>query len=66
MTGRAVELAVRRLKNLAADDNERIEIINQSILSGWKGLFPLKGVVRNGGYKQNDKSGSEPTLGDVY
>ena len=34
----------RRLINFlkSYNDNEKLEIINQSIINGWKGLFPLK------------------------
>jgi len=49
MTQRAVELAIKKLNGLAAvpfsdsiDDRLAIQILNQSVMNGWQGLFPLK------------------------
>jgi len=43
MTDRAVELLLIDLQKLAPDDERRkIEILNQSILKNWKGVFQLK------------------------
>lgn len=42
LTDRALILLLRNLDKFAKNDNEKIEIINQSILNGWKGIFPLK------------------------
>ncbi|MDE7207534.1 MAG: helix-turn-helix domain-containing protein [Lachnospiraceae bacterium] len=49
MTDRAVELAIKKLHELATvpfsdamDNNLAVQILNQSILNSWQGLFPLK------------------------
>jgi hypothetical protein len=42
MTDRAVELMIKELHKLSADSETQIEIINQSIMQGWKGIFALK------------------------
>lgn len=49
MTDRAVELAIKKLKELSAlpfsdsmDNDLAIQILNQSIMNSWQGLFPLK------------------------
>ena len=43
MTDKAIELAINTLNKLSAGDNEKaIQILNQSIFNGWRGLFPLK------------------------
>ena len=47
MTDRAIQLAVSKLKNLASSsgkfrEDEAIEILNNSIMNGWQGLFALK------------------------
>lgn len=42
MTERAIDLAWEKLRSLSTDENEQIQIINQSILRGWSGLFPIK------------------------
>ena len=42
MTERAIELMINKLNEMSKDINVQIEIINQSILNGWQGIFPLK------------------------
>ena len=42
MTTRALELLIKKLDKLANDDNTKIEILNESIMNGWNGIFPLK------------------------
>lgn len=43
MTDRAITLAMNKLEELSGGDTAlAVEIINQSILNSWKGLFPLK------------------------
>ena len=41
MTCRAVELMIVKLDGMTADSNEKIRILEQSIVNGWKGIFPL-------------------------
>ncbi len=42
MTKRAVELMINKLASMTPSISEQIEIINQSIMNGWQGVFPLK------------------------
>lgn len=49
MTDRAIELAIRKLKELSTlpfsdsiDNDLAIKILNQSVMNSWQGLFPLK------------------------
>lgn len=42
MTEKAILLLISNLEKLTPDNDERIEILNQSIMNGWKGIFPLK------------------------
>lgn len=42
MTDRAVELLIDKLNKLANDDETKIAILNQSIVNGWQGIFPLR------------------------
>lgn len=42
MTDHAIKLFLGKLDKLSNSDSEKIEILNQSIMNGWKGLFPLK------------------------
>lgn len=41
MTDHAIELLLTKLNGIAKDDETRIAILNQSIVQGWKGVFPL-------------------------
>ena len=42
MTDHAIELLINKLNKLSSDTSEQIEILNQSMLNGWQGVFPLK------------------------
>ena len=42
MTDRAMTLLINKLDKLGANDNEKIEILNQSIFNSWQGEFELK------------------------
>lgn len=43
MTEQAQRLAIGKLDELRKQGNDPAEVINQSILNGWKGLFPIRG-----------------------
>lgn len=63
-TGRAKELVGDKLDKLASNREEKIAILNQSIMSNWQGLFPLKGEVKYGQYSGSgggDAGGSAVT-----
>ena len=49
MTDRAITLMLSKLNKMTDNNDEKIEILNQSIINGWKGIFPLKEE------KQSDK-----------
>lgn len=42
MTERAITLIINRLNSLSHDKDEQIKIINQSIMRGWKSVYPLE------------------------
>lgn len=42
LTNRAIELSLSKLDKIAADDYEKIKIVQNAIMSGWTGFFPLK------------------------
>jgi hypothetical protein len=42
MTAHAVKLLISKLNGMTASIPEQIEILNQSIVNGWQGIFPLK------------------------
>ena len=47
LKGKGIELAIKKLDSLTADNDIKIEIINQSIMNRWTGLFPLKSDSKN-------------------
>ena len=70
MTTRALELLIKKLDRLANDDNTKIEILNESIMNGWNGIFPLKdnSTPKNkGGFnnesRSNTSKNNEPSKG---
>ncbi len=54
MTDRAIELMLIKLGKLSTDESEQIEILNQSIEQGWKGIFELKNKPTKTGNKAID------------
>lgn len=70
MTTRALELLIKKLDKLSNDDNTKIEILNESIMNGWNGIFPLKdnSTPKNkGGFnnesRSNTSKNNEPSKG---
>ena len=61
LTDNALELILKKLTKLTAKDNEKIEILNNSIMNSYQGIFAIKkeGANTNGnGYsKQNNEKG---------
>lgn len=47
MTDRAIDLAMKKLEALSGGDNDKaIEVLNQSVMNSWKGLFEVKGQAK--------------------
>ena len=72
MTTRALKQLMNKLNSLATNDFTKIEILNESILNGWKGVFPLKNdwtpINKNkGGFnnesRNNTSKDNEPSKG---
>ena len=54
MSDRAITLLLGKLNKMSNSVQEQIEILNQSILNGWQGIFPLKndsGSVNKSGFQ---------------
>ena len=73
MTTHALELLIKKLDKLSNDDNTKIEILNESIMNGWNGIFPLKDnstpINKNkGGFNNESRSNTskdnEPSKGE--
>lgn len=47
MTDHAVDLLIKKLNEMSPSIEDQIEIINQSIVNGWQGVFPLKDQGRS-------------------
>lgn len=61
MTDRAKELMLSKLSKMARTEQEQIAILNQSIMNGWQGVFPLGGDKHDTGghsYKEQPKAES--------
>ncbi|PJI09512.1 MULTISPECIES: helix-turn-helix domain-containing protein [Clostridium] len=58
LTNRGMELLLRKLDSLSENDNEKVEILNQSIFNSWQGIFPLKRGSEYG-TRRNIKKGNE-------
>lgn len=59
MTDRAITLMLNKLNKMTADNDKKIEILNQSIINGWKGIFPLKETKSKGSFDEFQKLGEE-------
>ena len=71
MTTRALKQLMNKLNSLATNDFTKIEILNESILNGWKGIFPLKNnwtPKNKGGFnnepRSNTSKDNEPSKGE--
>ena len=53
MTDRAKELMLSKLSKMARTEQEQIAILNQSIVNGWQGIFPLGGERKQKQAKQS-------------
>ena len=49
LTEHAFSLLLKKLDGMGSTDEEKAAIVNQSVMNSWKGLFPLKQEVRQGG-----------------
>lgn len=41
MADHSIELLIKRLDSMTSVSNEKIQILEQSMINGWKGIFPL-------------------------
>ena len=57
-TDNALKLIIKELEKLKSTGDEPNEVLKKSIMSGWTGVFPLKGV-QGGTYKQTNKTTNE-------
>lgn len=63
-TPHVVELAIGKLEKLRRDGHDPGEVLNQSSLNGWRGLFPLK-ESQNGRLQADRANSGKPRGGPV-
>ena len=49
LTTRGLELMIKKLYKITTNVNEQIEILNNSIMNNWQGIFPLKNEEKKNG-----------------
>lgn len=59
LTDRALRLILSKLDTLATTDGAKIDILNQSIVNNWQGVFPLKNY--SNGRQQQTTPQQQPT-----
>lgn len=66
MTDHAVKLMFSKLNKLSSDTDEQVEILNQSILNGWQGIYPLKREEKKSGQNGIAIDESKDDLDDLF
>lgn len=73
MTAKAIELAIGKLDQLRQAGNDPAAVLNQSVLSGWTGIFALKGdnsqKFAHDGYQKGTNSRTpsfQEKLNEIY
>ena len=66
MTDHAVKLMISKLNKLTSDIDEQVEILNQSILNGWQGIYPLKREENKRGQNGIAIDESKDDLDDLF
>lgn len=51
LTQRGLELMIKKLYGFTTNIDEQIEILNNSIMNNWQGIYPLKKDIRNSNIK---------------
>jgi hypothetical protein len=54
-TPRAIELAIGKLEKLRAEGHDPGEVLDQSVLHGWQGLFPIRAGGNGNGKSKEDR-----------
>jgi len=67
MTDRALEMLLHKLDTLASSDSEKIQILNEATINGWKSVYPLKkGSEKNAGNGNIEVPGLHREHVDTY
>lgn len=63
ITNRGLELAFKKLDELARTDAEKVAIVDQSVMNSWQGLFPLKDNNVNSAHTNYQKKSGQTQSG---
>lgn len=66
MSERALQLVVKKLKDMASDERTQIKLINQSLEHGWLTIYPLKEEQRVGKTGVRLAEEQDHTLDEVF
>lgn len=60
MSDRAITLMINKLESLSHDKHEQVQILNQSIMQGWTGLYALKYDDKSRGQSRSVHNNQQP------
>lgn len=60
MSDRAITLMINKLESLSHDKHEQVQILNQSIMQGWTGLYALKDDDKSRGQSRSVHNNQQP------
>lgn len=60
MSDRAITLMINKLESLSHDKHEQVQILNQSIMQGWTGLYALKDDGKSRGQPRSVHNNQQP------
>lgn len=63
LTTKGLELMIKKLYSLSTNIQEQIQILNNSIMNNWQGIFPLKQDTYN---KNNSQKGNFDDFKDIW
>ena len=62
LSDNALALNCAKLNKLSSSDEEKIEIVNQSIMNSWQSFYPLKNEKQTSNYSQRQQQSGNPFL----
>ena len=60
MSDRAITLMINKLESLSHDKHEQVQILNQSIMQGWTGIYELKDDDKSRGQSRSVHNNQQP------
>lgn len=66
LTTRGLELMIKKLYNLTTNIDEQIQILNNSIMNNWQGIFPLKKDIKKQTNKIDERQYTENDFSNYY